>query len=413
MKKTETSDFFYGHIIVFANFLIMMVMWGTYYTFGIFLTPITAELGWARAATSLAFSISTLLRGPLSLIAGILTDKVGPRLVVTTCGLFLGVGYIYMARINTIWQLQIVYGVLIGIGMGASYTPFLSTTARWFAKRRGLVSGIVVSGGGLGILLAPLLADWLISSYGWRTAYLVIGALALFIILTAAQFLKRDPSQIGKLPFGLDQPKTESAHVEAQDITLREAIRMKPLWILCAAVLLIGLCLKVILVHLAPHVINIGYAEATAASIVSTIGGVSIIGRIGIGLAADKIGNKWAMTTSFFLFSVAFVFLSWAKELQMLYLFASLFGLAMGGFYAAFSPIVAQLFGIGSHGAVFGMGNFWHEIGGAMGPVLGGMLFDIYGDYGTAFIICSGLSIIATVLMFLVRQKRRSLELSP
>ena len=134
MIENKQPKIFYGYIVVAASFLIYMVMWGTYYTFGIFFKPFLVEFGWTRAMTSGAYSLSLILHGLLGIVAGKLTDRFGPRVVVTACGLLLGSGYLLMSQVSAIWQLYLFYGVIIGIGISGGFIPLVSTVARWFVK---------------------------------------------------------------------------------------------------------------------------------------------------------------------------------------------------------------------------------------------------------------------------------------
>ena len=152
-------EFFYGYIVVVAAFLIMVAIFGLYYCFGIFFDPMLLEFGWTRAMTSGAFSLSMVVYGLLNVAVGGLTDRFGPRMVVTICGLLIGLGYLLMSQISAVWQLYLFYGVIIGAGMGGSFIALLSSVARWFVKRRGMMTGIVMAGIGIGTLIGPPVAS--------------------------------------------------------------------------------------------------------------------------------------------------------------------------------------------------------------------------------------------------------------
>ena len=197
MAESRQPKIFYGYIVVAVAFLIMMIMWGTSYSFGVFFKPLLAEFGWTRAMTSGAYSLCMLLTGLLSIGTGRLTDRFGPRVVVTGCGLFLGLGCLLVSQVSALWQLYLFYGVMIGAGLSGAVVPMVATVARWFVKRRGMMTGITISGLGMGTLVMPPITNWLISTYGWRTSYIIIGITALVLVTSAAQFMKRDPAQIG------------------------------------------------------------------------------------------------------------------------------------------------------------------------------------------------------------------------
>ena len=149
-SEAGKSKFFYGYVVVGISFLISMMIYGAMYTFTVFLEPLLAEFGWSRAATSGAFSLFMVFHGLLYIATGKLTDRFGPRIVITICSIFLGLGYILMSQINTIWQLYLVYGVIISIGVSGAFIPLASTIARWFILKRGMMTGILTAGVGVG-----------------------------------------------------------------------------------------------------------------------------------------------------------------------------------------------------------------------------------------------------------------------
>ena len=141
MVEKVKPKFFYGYVVVLASFFILLITWGTIYTFGVFLKPLLAEFGWTRAETSGAYSLYMVLHGVLYIVTGRLNDRFGPRMLMTACGLLLGLGYFLMAYISAIWHLYLFYGVIIGIAMSAGFVPLVSTIVRWFVKRRALMTG--------------------------------------------------------------------------------------------------------------------------------------------------------------------------------------------------------------------------------------------------------------------------------
>ena len=403
LSTGEKPRFFYGYVVVLVAFFIMVLMFGTFYTFGVFFKPLSAEFGWARATTSGAFSVAMFLSGLLAIVMGRLTDRFGSRIVMTLCGFLLGLGYLLMSQVNAMWQLYLFYGVVIGMGMGGCFVPMLSTVARWFVNRRGMMTGFVVAGIGTGTIIIPPVASWLISSYGWRTSYILIGAVALVFIILAAQFLRHDPRQIGQLPYGGNEVKEEGLNLQARGFSLREAIGTGQLWMLFAILFCLGFCLGTIMVHIAPHATELGISATIAASILAVIGGLSIVGRVVMGSVADRMGNRPPLIINFVMVSGVLFWLVVAKELWMLYLFAAIFGFAYGGVVVLESPLVAELFGLSSHGVILGIVAFGYTVGGAVGPILAGRIFDIIGSYQVAFLVCAVLGILGIILASLLK----------
>ena len=409
MSRTENKKpkFFYGYIVVVAGFIVLVILNGTLYSFGVFLKPLAAEFGWTRAMTAGAYSMFMFLCGFLYIISGRLNDRFGPRVVMTASGFCLGLGYLLMSRISAIWQLYLFFGVIAAIGHSGGFVPLTSTIARWFVRRRGLMTGLVVSGIGIGTIIMPPIATRLILNYGWRTSYFIMGIVALVVIIIAAQFLRRDPGQIDQLPYGVSEAKQDNLIAEARGLSLREAIHTRQFWMLCVLFLSHGVGQQAVIVHIAPHATDLGISTILAANILSIIGGLSIAGRVGMGSASDRIGIKSTLIIGLTLLSVALFWLVVAKELWMLYSSAILFGVGYGAMMALMSPIVAELFGLRAHGTILGVASFAMMIGGGTGPLMAGQIFDITGSYQLGFLLSAVLSVIALVMASLLRSTRR------
>jgi len=405
LSQTESKRprFFYGYVVALAAFFTTLVMSWSLASYGVFFKPLATEFGWTRAMTAGALSLSLFVFGLLSMVTGRLTDRFGPRLVATVCGSILSLGYLLMSRINDGWQLYLFYGVIIAVGQSGGFVPMMSTVARWFVKKRGLMNGIVVAGIGVGIVIMPPVATHLIATYGWRTSYGIIGIITLVLLIGAAQFLKRDPNQIGHLPDGDSDAKPESTVPVTKGYTLGEALHTRQFWMLCATYFCYGFFVQPIIVHIVPHATDLGISTMTAASILSVIGGLSIAGRIGIGSGGDRIGHKPALVIAFLIAVIAMVLLLVAREVWMFYLFAVIFGFAYGGLIAIESPMTAQLFGLRAHGAILGVVHFHATIGNAIGLPFAGKLFDLNGNYQLAFLVFVGLSGVGLILVSLLR----------
>jgi len=401
--NTKKTKVFHGYAIALYSFLVMLIMWGTLYSFGVFFKPLLIEFSWTRTMTSSAFSLNMLLYGALAIITGRLTDRIGPRLVITVCGFLLGLGYLLTSQIGSIWQLYLFYGVIIGTGMSGAYAPLVSTVARWFTHHRGLMTGIVVSGIGIGTVIIPPLASWSISNYGWRTSYFAIGIITLVSLVSLAQFLKRDPNQMKLLPHGESETVLDDMRSAPRRYSFRQAFNTRQFWLICAINVSFGFILQTIMVHIVPHATDLGISYTGAATILAISGGVSIAGRLTMGIATDRIGGKAALIICFTLISTALFWLLASKEPWMLYLFAVIFGFGYGGFAPLASLIIAEHFGLSAHGTILGSTEFMFTAGSAIGPVLAGQIFDITGGYQLAFSTCAALSIIAMIFTLLLK----------
>lgn len=403
MEKISKNKFPYDYVIAASCFAIQAAGIGTYFSYGVLFNPLISEFGWSRATISGASSVAFLLMGFLGMAVGRLNDRIGPRKLMSVTGIFFGLGYLLVSRVDAVWQLYLFFGIVFGIGLSSIDVIALSTIARWFVKKRGLVTGIVKVGTGAGQMTIPFAASILITLYGWRHACVIIGLAVLVILVSIAQLMRRDRGLMGHTADGGVQGPADSPSLIAGGLSLPEALRTRQFWTLCAAFLAILFCLMIVVVHIVPFAHDVGVSPTKAAGVLSVIGGVSMAGRFICGFAIDRTGSRKVMIFCFILLIAALVWLQTAKALWMLYFFALIYGVAHGGFFTTFSPIIAEFFGIKSHGALFGMVMFNGTIGGAFGPFLAGYIFDVTGSYGAAIWTCMLLAALGFVLITLLK----------
>jgi MFS family permease len=400
-------EFFYGYIIVIVAFIVMSISYGVYTAYGVFFIPILEEFDWTRAMTSGAFSLSMIVYGVMGFVAGVLNDRLGPRLIVSVCGIIIGCGLLLLSQITTPWQLYLFFGVMVGIGMSGVWVPQLSTVARWFVRRRTLMTGVVIAGVGLGGLVGPPLISRLIEAYNWRLSYIILGGIVLIVMILGAQFLRRDPIQKGQLPLGGNSGKELQLELVNKSLSIKEALHTAQFWLTFIILFCYGFCMVSIMVHIVPHAIDLKISAVSAANILASVHGISVLGGYGLGSVGDRIGNRWVFIISFILMVATFAWIVPAKQAWMLYLFAIVFGFAHGGMSAANSPLVAGLFGLRSHGLIFGVIHIGFTIGAAVGPFVTGYIFDITGSYQTAFLVCMVVSAIGIVTAAVLRPTKK------
>jgi MFS family permease len=267
---------------------------GSYISFGVFFKYLLAEFDWSRATLSGAHSSTFLIAGIFGILVGRLTDRFGPRIFMTVAGFFCGFSLLLMSRINSPWQLYLFYSLFFGIGLSAVDVIALSTTARWFVRRRGVMTGIVKMGTGSGQLVMPLVASGLIAGLGWRTAYIIMGATAMLLLISVAQLLRRDPAVMGLLPDAADS-QAPGAGSDEIGTSFRGALHNRQFWTIFFANLSACFALLSVMLHIVPHAMDIGIPATAAAGLLSTIGGVSMVGRFVVGNAIDRIGNRRSM----------------------------------------------------------------------------------------------------------------------
>jgi len=389
----------YSYLILLACFTIQAVGVGTFVSYGVFFNSLMTEFQWSRATISGASSLAFFLSGLFAILIGRLNDMYGPRNLMRIASISFGMSLILMSYLTTIWQLYLFYGVLFGIGLSAIDVIALTTTARWFSSNRGLMTGLVKVGTGAGQFVVPLTASILIATYGWRQACLYIGSVSLIILFASAQVLKRDSNGITQESNERDRSPLVILRQKKSSLSAGETIRTVQLWTICTVNFLIVFCLTIILIHIVPHARDTGLPAIKAAGVLSTIGGVSMIGRFFSGIVIDRIGSKPIIVVCFIVLVISLLWLQFADSLWMLYTFACVYGLAHGGFYTAISPIVVEIFGIAAHGTIFGIIIFFGATGGAIGPILAGQLFDIAGSYTIIFWIITLFSVIGLSLI--------------
>jgi len=307
---------------------------------------------------------------------------------------------------TSLWQLYLFYGVVIALGM-SSYIAILTIVARRFAEGRGMMTGIVLSGMGLGIFLLPLVAARLIARFQWRTAYMIIALVSFLAMFLAAQFMGSRKNCAGFPSRGGGAIGGTAPENEIQGLSFPEASRTGRFWLTCFLYFAFLFSHVTILVHIVIHATGMGIPADAAARILAIIGGLCIVGMNAMGSAADRFGNRWAMTASFFLMACGLFLLLFARELWMLNLFAVIFGFSYGGMQTLFSPIVAELFGLRSHGTILSTAALAGTVGAVVGPLLAGYVYDIRGSYSVALFLCGLLCIASAITAPLLKPAGR------
>jgi MFS transporter, OFA family, oxalate/formate antiporter len=406
MSVGGRNGLFYGYVLVFSGFFILLCMFGTLYSFGVFLRPLLNELGRTRASVSGAYSLCFFLSGALAMAAGWLSDRAGPRMAISFGGILIGSGYILLSRTTTLIELYLYYGLIVGTGMSAGLTPVLSTITKWFDKGRGLMTGFAVAGVGTGTLVMPPVANGLITSYGWRTSFALLGSVVLVVIVGLAQLFVRDPAAKGLLRYGSEGSPNTPGDRAARDLSLREACRTVQFWVLFAIYVCSGFFIQIALVHITIYAISSGASPAQGAILLSVIGIGGLAGRIFGGAASDWFGSRPMMIAASIMMAIQFSLLLASNAMWVLLLFAGLFGLVYGEVLCMMPLLPAELFGTRNHGAIMGLITFASTIGGSLGPVVAGAAYDASGGYRIVWVVCVSISIVTLVLSTAIRRPK-------
>lgn len=391
----------YGWVMVILSSAAMVAWAPVVYTFGVFLQPLTEEFGWERGALSGAFSFQMLLIGILSIFVGRLTDKYGPRIFVTLGGLLSSIGFLLMSQVDSLWQVYLSWGFFMGIGGGCFYIAIISTIPKWFAKRTGIAVGITVAGMGLGAMISPPLIQWLISVYGWQQPLIILSIAILVIIVPLAQFMRHSPQRMGIRPYG-DVRDTIGDELPllsaAEGTSFTQAVKTSRFWFFGLTLFFTFFSVHVIIVHIVPYAVDVGIPALAAASLLSVTAGGSVVGRLTIGLIADRVGGRVALSFCVILITLSLLWLLFSRDVWMFYVFSVIFGFGYGGMILLVTIVTAELYGLASLGMMLGIFAFYDTAGGVIGPPLAGSIFDATGSYSLAFLISVMLGVLAIIL---------------
>ena len=394
---------FYGWYVVAATFVLLWMGFGAAYSFAAFFPSLRDEFEATRGDTSLVFGIAGFLYFGLGALTGPLADRIGPRPVVMVGVVLAGAGLVLASRAQSLWQVYLTYSLGVGMGVGFIYVPAVGAIQRWFVRKRGSASGIAVSGIGVGTLVTPLLANFLIDQGGWRGAYLTLGIATLAVGLPAAFLLERSPAGRNLLPDGDAVGVQTSNLATALGFTLTEALRSRTFWLLYGATLTTGLGLFIPFVHLAPFAKDHGVSAREATLLIGMIGVGSIVGRLAMGPAADRLGRKAALGTTFAVMAGAFCLWLVSSQYSLLVVFSLIFGAAYGGFVALIPALTADYFGGRSVGAILGVLYTGAAFGALVGPPFAGAVFDIRESYAFPIAFGAAMNCIATVCVIRLR----------
>ncbi|MBU4305445.1 MAG: OFA family MFS transporter [Candidatus Omnitrophica bacterium] len=382
-------------LVVISGFSILVCL-GVAYAWGVFLLPIAGEFGWSRADTSLAVSILLLVFSIFMVVGGILEKRCGPRLSTALGGVLVGLGWSLAYFTQTLGWLFITYGVVAGMGTGLAYLPSISTVIKWFPEKKGMVSGIVVCGFGIGAAFLAPLAARVIELYGWRITMLIYGVSFGVIILFASRFLSL-PTQEATISANMTQNSGR-----ALDFSAFEMIKTNAFKLIFFTYFIAMVAGMMVIGHISAFIRDIGYSATRSAFAITVLAVLNGLGRVIFGIVSDKIGRRNVLSALFFLISIAVFTLRSTNSLSLIYSAAGLIGLCFGGFLAVYPAITADFFGTKNFGINYGLVFLGYGTGCFVGTWLGGVIYDRSGSYALAFYIVGILTLFGGVLTFLL-----------
>jgi MFS family permease len=407
--------FFYGWFVAIACFITLLICGTSYYCFGVFFKPLQDEFGWDRTLTSSANTIFLLVYAASSYIMGGLADRYGPRLVLPWGALLLGGGFALCSQIHNIWHLYL-FLALAGLGQGTLWSPPLATLQRWFIKRRGLMLGIVTSGVGVGMLIIIPILSQVISAYGWRLAFIFLGAGSFFFLILSSIVMVPSPERKGLQPYGWQEVREPAVGLgvgqhklqKASQWRTGEAVRTKAFFMVLVLYSAVMISINVIGAHFVRFAIDLGIEQTTAAGAFGVIGGVSILGKITMGGTAERIHWNWSLGICCFGVAVVISSLLAVRNLWMIYVCAAFYGFFYGGTIPLVPGLTGYLFGTRSLSQLIGIVSGVGNSVGSLGPIIAGLIFDKTGSYAVCFVLAAGTLVLAGILAIRVRLPQKA-----
>ena len=374
----------------------LSVVFGIFFSFGVFLDPLISDFGWSSALTSFVFSVYALSYSLGAILVGRLADRYGVRSTIALGGVLITLALLLSSRADAIWELYLTFGVMGGIGAAAFWIPPTKAVMEHFESSVSLnmAVSIVAVGTGAGTLLVSPVAGFFIAEYGWRVCYL------LFALISAALSL------FGTLV--ITSPKKRESPVSSANQTgqrLSDAIRTRNFWSLFGMYVLgCGIARYTVLVYIAVYALAAGFPLQAGALCVGLSGGGSIIGRLGSGLLSRALRDNLIVLISFVLQGVSSIAVVLTGNIWLVYGSAFVFGIGYGAYVPQFPLLTMKSFGMRSYGLVYGVISSGLGFGALAGPpVLGGLLSSATGNYFATFVLSGAFSLVAASMALLIR----------
>jgi MFS family permease len=373
--------------------LTLALAYGVWYSYSVVLVALLHEYGWSRSVLAGAFSVFTLVHGAVNPVVGALCDRLRPMRLMAAGGVALGLALWADSYISAAWHLYLGFGVFTAIAVAAAgWVPALVQVQRDFQDKLGLALGIVSSGVGVGMLLVVPLTQLLIDAYGWRTAFRVLAAVCVLWIVPSSLFLHL------RAPVRRPAPEPAAAAKSLPVITLAQAMRGTPFWLMLAAFFFGNVCSQTLHVHQVAYLVDQGVSALVAASVVGVVGISSIVGKTGGGWLSDRVEREFVYVAGIAIMLgavAALVALAGAPAAWAIYGYAVLLGVGYSATASLTPAMVSDRFGGPHFGTIVGVGLMGAAVGSALGPWMAGILFDRTGSYMLAFAIAAGCGLAA------------------
>ena len=400
----------YAWIVTAVTFLALLAASSVRAAPGVIIIPLETEFGWDRAAISFAVSISLITFGLGGPVGGALVERVGPRRALLAGLACIAVGLFLLQSLGALWQLYLIWGLLIGVGTGiASQVTGATVAHRWFRTHRGLVIGLFGAATSVGQLIFVPAMMSLTASDGWRSGLLLLLGASVAVAVPVLLFMRDRPQDIGTRALG--EGETVSASERAADsrsTPLRVAIRNRDFWLLAGSFFICGYTSNGLVgTHLIPHALEHGFTTVTSATAVGVMGSMNIVGTLASGWFSDRYDNRKLLAAYYGFRAMSLFALPLIYEAQWLYAFAVLYGLDWIATVPPTANLTATIFGRASLGTIYGWIFFSHMCGAALAAYAGGYVHTVLGDYHLMFLSAGIMGFIAVSLAMRISPAQR------
>jgi OFA family oxalate/formate antiporter-like MFS transporter len=379
--------------------VLMNLALGSLYAWSVFVLPLEQEFGWTRAQTSWVYTIAIVTFAATFIVAGRIQDKRGPRLCAFLGAVLVSLGFFVTSLTTSLWFLYVVFGIVVGAGNGFGYATPIPVASKWFPDKRGLVVGMMVGGYGAGSAIVGPLATNLIGSIGWRPTFQLLSAVFLVMGLIGTWLMTNPPQ--GYRPAGWTPTAAASARRDFSTVEMLRTPQFYQLWIAYCLGTTAG---QMTISQLVPFARSAGLGAAAAAFAI-TVGAVGNAGgRILSGWLSDAVGRLTTLRIMILASAVAMPALfAFREQLLLFYILVAAVYWCYGTQLSVFASTTADFYGTRNLGLNYGVLFTAWGAAGILGPIIGGRVFDAFGDYRYAFYAASGLAIVAFASLALAR----------
>jgi MFS family permease len=388
----------HGWLIVASLFVAMLaIVGGGYNATGVFVPALLKTFGWSRAKVSLLPSVTALTWGVLVFPVGWLLDRVEARWVMVAGALSAGLGFILASRADSFVPIFIAF-MLLGAGVAAgTIAPGAFVVANWFGARRGVAMGVMLGGTTTGGMVMTLAGNYLIAHWGWRTAYLIFAAPVFLIVIPSIMLLVRSR------PPGERVMTVAEAAETLEGLETSVALRTRSLWMIVLGQFLWGFATTGAIIYLIQYLLDQGYSAGIAAGLVSLIFGLSTVGKVTMGLVADRVTARLTATFVLTMNAVGVMLLLGVQHVWMLLPLMATFGYLQAAPLMLFPLLTAESMGIKRYGTIFGIVSGANTIGAVFGPPVAGSIFDATHSYVAAYSLFGACYFAAAIAAYIAR----------